>query len=178
MKTRIRVASRLDRDDIRDICLCAFPESENELVAKLATDLLGERTSPQTITLVAEIGDRVVGHIAFSPVSVDADRKWQGYILAPLGVKPEYQKTGIGTKLVESGVERLSAAGVDAVFVYGDPKYYGAFGFSAEPAARFRPPWKLQYPFAWQAIVLREGGSSKQAVEISCVASLSDPALW
>jgi len=174
----IRVVTRLDRDDVRDVHLRAFPEGENRLVAKLAVDLLGEETDPGTISLVAEIGGCVAGHIAFSPVSTATDRNRLGYILAPLGVKPEYQKAGVGSKLIESGLERLAETGSGVVFVYGDPKYYGKFGFRTENATKFLPPYELQYPFGWQATVLHEGGLSERAGRISCVAALRDPALW
>ena len=95
-----------------------FPEEENQLVARLAVNLLNEETSPETLSLVAEIDGEVAGHIAFSPVTADSNKYWLGYILAPLGVKPGLQKNGIGSKLVASGITRLSSNGVNAVFVY------------------------------------------------------------
>ena len=176
--TRIRVATSLDRDDIREIHLCAFHESENQIVSTLAINLLSEETSPKTISLVAEAGGAVVGHIAFSPVTVDNNKSWKGYILAPLGVKPEYQKRQIGSKLIESGMERLSKMGVNVLFVYGDPKYYGKFGFNADLASGYSPPYELQYPFGWQAIILNEGAFTGSTVKISCVDPLNDAELW
>lgn len=176
--TRIRAATSLDRDAVREVHLCAFPEDERQIVSTLASNLLSEETSPETISLVAESNGAVVGHIAFSPVVVDSNKNWTGYILAPLGVKPEWQKRGIGAKLIESGMQRLSKKGVNLLFVYGDPKYYGKFGFTADAAAGYSPPYELQYPFAWQAIPLNEGGFAQSLVKISCVASLRDPKLW
>jgi putative acetyltransferase len=178
MSARIRVATSLDREDIRGVYLRAFPEGENQLVATLAANLLAEETDPETIALVAEIGGDVVGHIAFSPVMADTSKNWLGYILAPLGVEPQYHKVGIGSKLVESGIELLSKKMANVILVYGDPKYYGRFGFSAVAASRFMPPYELKYPFGWQARVLHEGGSFDQSVKLSCVLSLRDPALW
>lgn len=175
---RIRAATSLDREDVRGVYLRAFPEGENRLVATLAVNLLDEETDPETISLVAEIGGGVVGHIAFSPVMADINKNWLGYILAPLGVEPEYHKIGIGSKLVESGMELLRKNMVNVIFVYGDPKYYGRFGFSAEAAAQFMPPYELKYPFGWQARVLHEGGLYDRVVKLSCVRSLRDPALW
>ena len=81
-------------------------------------------------------------------------------------------------KLVETGMERLSKMGVNVVFVYGDPQYYGKFGFSPDVASRYSPPCKLQYPFGWQAVTLNEESMEVASVKISCVASLSDPELW
>ena len=178
MTTRIRVATSLDHDYIRDVHLCAFPEGENQLVANLASNLLKEETNLEIINLVADIDGCVVGHAAFSPVTVFTKKNWVGYILGPLGVKPDYQKRGIGLKLIQSGIKRLTEKGINVVFVYGDPKYYGKFGFKADSAINFLPPYDLQYPFGWQALVLHGSGFNKQRVKISCVESFSDPALW
>lgn len=176
--THIRFATSQDRDAIRDVYMRAFPEGENHLVAELAVSLLEEETSPETITFVAETGGEIVGHIAFSPVTAEAGKKGPGYILSPLGVKPGHQKGGVGKKLIESGIARLTEKAVNILFVYGDPGYYGRYGFSADAAEKFTPPCKLQYPFGWQAIVLNRGGANQEAGELSCVASLCDPALW
>ncbi len=175
---RIRIAISLDRDDIRRVHLCAFPEGEREIVSKLAINLLSEETTPQTISLVAETEGVVVGHVAFSPVIIDNKENLQGYILAPLGVKPNYQGLRIGSKLIGSGIQQLLKMGANILFVYGDPKYYSRFGFSAEAAYGYTTPYKLQYPTGWQAIVLNECNIGKSPVTITCVSSLCDPELW
>ncbi len=174
----IRAATNLDRDDIHSVHWSAFAEGEREVVSKIAVNLLSEEATPQTISLVAESEEIVVGHVAFSPVTIDDDRNFLGYILAPLGVKPDYQKRGIGSKLVESGMQQLSRMGVDIIFVYGDPEYYSKFGFIVDAAERYIPPYKLQYPFGWQGIALNKCSAGKSSANIVCVASLSDPALW
>ncbi len=174
----IRVATSLDRGGIHSVYWTAFDEGEREIVSKLAVDLLSENATPQTISLVAEVEDIVVGHVAFSPVTMDNKENIQGYILAPLGVKPDYQKHRIGSKLMESGMQQLSKMGVGVLFVYGDPKYYSKFGFSMDAAERYIPPYKLQYPFGWQAIVLGECSTGKSSVKIACVSPLCDPVLW
>ena len=175
---RIRAATNLDRDEIRAVHLHAFSEGEKHRVATLAVNLLSEETDRDTISLVAEVDGTVVGHIAFSPVMIENNESCIGYILAPLGVKPEYQKCQIGSKLIESGLEQLSRMGVNVVFVYGDPKYYGKFGFSADVASGFSPPYELQYPLGWQAVALNKDVFSESTAKISCVASLNDPGLW
>jgi putative acetyltransferase len=174
----IRIATNQDRDDVQRVHLCAFHEGESEIVSKLAINLLSEKTTPQTISLVAETDGAIVGHVAFSPVLIDNNENFQGYILAPLGVKPDYQKRRIGSKLIEYGMQRLSDMGVNVVFVYGDPKYYGRFGFSADAAHQYTTPYNLQHPFGWQAIVLKECDIEKPPVAITCVTSLCDPKLW
>ena len=174
----VRVATSLDRDDIHSVHWTAFAEDERELVSKLAVNLLSEESTPQTISLVAETEGIVVGHAAFSPVIIDNNENVQGYILAPLGVKPDYQKCRIGSKLIEVGIRQLSRMEVDILFVYGDPEYYSRFGFRVDTAECYIPPYKLQYPFGWQAIALNEFSTGKSPGKIACVTSLCDPALW
>lgn len=175
--TRIRAASAPDSDAIRGLHLCAFPDGENRLVAALAASLLEARTGPETLSLVAEDAGAIVGHVAFSPVwSADAPG-WTGYLLAPLGVLPGHQKSGIGRGLVEHGIALLDRRGINRVFVYGDPAYYGRFGFSADAATRFIPPCPLTHPFGWQARVLHPE-PDERTFRLACVPALQDPALW
>ncbi len=173
----IRKATQVDKAGVRAIHLEAFPEGEREVVSELAISLLFEETTPPTISLVAEIGGSLVGSVVFSPVTI-SNNSLQGYILAPLAVKPEYQKKKIGSKLIEKGITMLREAGMNVVFVYGDPAYYGRFGFDADTGAKFTAPYPLEYPFGWQALFLKAEDHLILPAELSCVNSLSDPTLW
>jgi putative acetyltransferase len=175
----IRAATERDREDIRNVHLRAFPEEENRQVATLATELLDEQTQPETISLIAETASgEIVGHIAFSPVTITDNNGWIGYILAPLGIKPDYQQKRIGAQLIETGLQQLTEMGVNTVMVYGDPKYYGRFGFNTEVVSRYSPPYPLQYPFGWQATNLTKEMLIDPVVQIACVEPLNDPGLW
>jgi len=174
----IRLASPRDRDSVRSLHLSAFAEEERQEVATLAVNLLAEKTIPETFALVAEADNIVVGHIAFSPVSRVSTDNYQGYILAPLAVHPEFQKRRIGASLIKTGIEHLSRLDVDIVFVYGDPKYYGRFGFDADIAVEYAPPYQLQYPFGWQAKPMTDGKTFPSSGKLTCVQSLRDPQLW
>jgi len=174
----IRTATSLDRDDILETYLCTFPEGEKDIVSKIAIDLLFESTTPQTISLVAEDDNAVIGHVAFSPVIIDSDDNLKGYILAPLAVIPDYQKQKIGAKLVEKGIQTLLKMKANILFVYGDPEYYGRFGFSTNVAEKFIPQHKLEYPSGWQAIILNQFSIKNSTSNLVCVASLNDPKLW
>ena len=179
MNAHIRVAGRGDRDDIRDIHLQAFPEGEGESIAVLADNLLGEKSDPATFSLVAEMDGDVVGHVAFSPVYVRFDNRFLGYILAPLAVAPRHHKIGIGSQLVKSGIARVAALDANMLFVYGDPNYYGQFGFGGRAAMNFEPPYRLEYPSGWLGKMLQVSiGENTRPVRLSCVASLRDPTLW
>lgn len=86
-----------------------------------------------SLSVVAELGHAIVGHVAFSPVLIAGDaRGWYG--LGPLAVRPNAQRRGIGAALVNAGLEQLRANGAHGVVLVGDPAYYGRFGF--QPDAR------------------------------------------
>ena len=97
----IRIATAQDGDGIRRLYLSAFSEAENEMVATLAVELLAEKSALPVISLVAEMDDAVVGHVAFSPIKIDNQANIQAYILAPLTVRPDCQQQRIGSALVE-----------------------------------------------------------------------------
>jgi putative acetyltransferase len=85
-----------------------------------------------SLSLVATMDGVVVGHLAFSPVTVGGnDRGWWG--LGPLAVTPTQQRQGIGGALLRSGLRRLAERQVAGCVVLGDPAYYGRFGFAPWP---------------------------------------------
>jgi putative acetyltransferase len=85
-----------------------------------------------TISLVAEVGGKVLGHIAFSPVTIsDGSHNWYG--VGPVSVLPECQKQGIGKALIREGLSLLKALGARGCVLVGDPKYYERFGFRNLP---------------------------------------------
>jgi putative acetyltransferase len=85
-----------------------------------------------SISLVAEIAGQVVGHIAFSPVTIsDGAIGWYG--LGPVSVLPDYQKQGIGKSLINEGLSLLKNMGGQGCALVGDPNYYKKFGFRNYP---------------------------------------------
>jgi putative acetyltransferase len=85
-----------------------------------------------TVSLVAEAEGRVVGHIAFSPVTMsDGSPGWYG--LGPVSVLPECQRRGIGGALLREGLLRLKALGARGCCLVGHPEYYQRFGFENPP---------------------------------------------
>lgn len=122
----IRHEKPKDTKAIRSLLQQAFGRpDEADLV-----DTLRER-GKFTLSLVAVQGTDVLGHISFSPVTMESDRETPKAVgLAPLAVLPPYQRTGIGSKLVLAGLEECGRAGHEVVVVIGDPAYYRRFGFS------------------------------------------------
>jgi len=85
-----------------------------------------------SISLVAEVDGKVVGHIAFSPVAIsDGSQNWYG--LGPVSVLPALQKRGIGKSLMHEGLALLQTLGAQGCVLVGDPDYYERFGFRNLP---------------------------------------------
>jgi putative acetyltransferase len=85
-----------------------------------------------SLSLVAEVDGRVVGHIAFSPVTIsDGSENWYG--IGPVSVLPEFQRKGCGKALINEGLTLLKASGAQGCLLVGDPSYYQRFGFRNIP---------------------------------------------
>lgn len=184
LRAVVRHATQADTDVIDRVHRAAFPVEEAASVATLAADLLALPSSSRVLNLVADIDGRVVGHVAFSPVVFDQfggnglESHWTGHLLSPLAVAPEFQGNRVGSRLVEHGIERLRTAKTDVLVTYGDPSYYGRFGFSNEAAVRFVAPYALTQPEGWLALLADSARSPEVAMRVRCVAPLQDSSLW
>lgn len=122
----IRVERPDDVSAVRHVNELAFGGSAE---ARLVDEL--RAANKAVISLVAQHGDRVVGHILFSPVTVtNAPESFRGAGLAPMSVLPEFQNQGIGGRLVHDGLAACRDAGYDVVVVLGHVGYYPRFGFA------------------------------------------------
>jgi putative acetyltransferase len=98
-----------------------------------------------TLSLVATHGGEIVGHVAFSPVTIDGETgDWYG--LGPVSVWPDRQRSGIGQAMIREGLRRLEAMGAGGCVLLGDPAYYARFGFENDPRLRHAgaPAWAFQ----------------------------------
>ena len=136
-----------DAAAIRSVHLAAFPTpSEANLVEQLRND------GDVAASIIALADGEIAGHVLFSRMSVEADgQELHGWGLGPVAVVPDRQRTGIGSALVEAGIDRARATGVQIIFVLGEPAYYGRFGFDAKSAAPFASPYAGAY---FQALAL------------------------
>ena len=118
----IRLAQETDLNLIKRIVETAFSEEENKVIIEFASDLFSETSSPPIKSLVAEVDNQVIGYVSYSPIFLKSDASIIGYILAPLAVSPDHQKKGVGSNLINTGIDMLSKDGVDVLLVYGAPK--------------------------------------------------------
>ena len=92
-----------------------------------------------TVSLVVEQAGRLVGHVAFSPVSLtDGSANWYG--LGPVAVEPAVQRIGVGSALIRAGLNHLRDIGATGCVVLGEPSYYKRFGFKQLVALRYPGP--------------------------------------
>jgi putative acetyltransferase len=130
----IRDEQERDAAAIRAVTLAAFANMPYSQQTEAAIVEALRAAGALAISLVAVEGDDVVGHVAFSPVSIDGGAAPGWYGVGPLSVRPERQRTGIGSALMREGIARLRALGGTGCVVVGDPAYYERFGFRAIPA--------------------------------------------
>lgn len=144
----------------------AFPDED---LLPLLKRMIGQ---PDVISLVAGSLDNPMGHVCFAHGTANGHR---AALLGPLAVAPEHQKAGIGTALVQAGIEAVLAGGAEQVLVLGDPNYYGRFGFQQEDAVT--PPYALpeSWASAWQSLSLDEELPSGT---LELPDFWMDPALW
>ena len=113
---------------------------------------------PDHLSLVAEDGGQVVGHILFTPVVVEfADGEVEGMGLAPMAVLPGRQRCGVGSHLVHRGLELLRSQSCPFVVVLGHPQYYPRFGFERASGYGLKSQWDGVPDEAFMVTVFTEG---------------------
>ena len=140
MELKIRQESKLDIKEVYKINKLAF-EEEGE--AKFVELLRNSNTFIPELSLVATIDNNIVGHILFTKIRiVDSNKnEFESLALAPMAVKPEFQKRGIGGQLIKTGLDKAKGLNFKSVIVLGHENYYPKFGF--EPTKK----WKITAPY-------------------------------
>jgi putative acetyltransferase len=114
-------------------------------------------TCPDAVSLVAVDDSQIVGHIFFSPVFVSGEGGTiQGMRLAPMAVLPERQRQGIGSKLVQAGIDAMHERNCPLIIVLGHPEYYPQFGFVPASQHGLSCQWDGVPDEAFMALILDE----------------------
>lgn len=145
----IRPEAAGDEDTIFALTEAAFADmpfsegDEKHVITRLRDD------GDLTLSLVAEDAERIVGHIAFSPVTItDGAGDWYG--LGPVAVWPELHHRGVGGALIKRGIADMRAAGAKGIVLLGSNVYYPRFGFAHHPQLTYPGP----PPEYFQALLL------------------------
>ncbi len=151
MSIVIRAERLEDVQPIYELNIAAFPTAEEAtLVDRLRAD------GDLVLSLVADQGGAIAGHVGFSRMGVDDEGMWHDAVaLAPVAVMPACQRKGIGRALIERGLQILKESGETLVFVLGSHDYYGRFGFDLTEAEPFSCAYAGPH---FQLLRLSDGG--------------------
>jgi len=177
MPGTIRHTAEADFAGILSIHRAAFP---GESVADLTAALLSDPSAKPVTSLLALADEKPVGHILFTAVHLQPEISRQASILAPLAVVPEWQRRGIGGRLVSEGLASLAQSGVGVVFVLGHPFYYLRFGFIPAGELGFAAPYPIpaKNAAAWMVLALEGGLPQPYAGTARCAKALDHPEHW
>ncbi len=138
---KIRSEKAADYEAIFSINSCAF-KSDGE--ARLVSALREQGAYDPNLSLVAEKEGHLVGHILFSPVEIVGETETLKALgLGPMAVLPEYQRQGIGSKLIKEGLSACRQYRYRIVFVVGHPRFYPRFGFLPASAKGFKYTYQV-----------------------------------
>jgi predicted N-acetyltransferase YhbS len=133
-----------------------------------------------SLSFAAEVGGRFVGHVLFTRGWLNRDDGGPGFpllLLAPLAVVPDAQHEGVGTTLVEAAVALAQESGEVAILVFGDPAFYGRFGFAEAWPKGVRTPHPAEPEWGWQILELAPGVLGPEGV-LQVAAPLDKPEMW
>lgn len=167
--------------DICELFVATFSASEGAdegaVIGALVQGLM--KTTPNNDLLVwsAYSDNELKGCIFFSRLIFKQDARTV-FIMSPVAVKTDCQRTGIGQGLIAHGLEDLRQKEIDFVTTYGDPNYYSKTGFKQITEKFARAPLKLSFPEGWlgQSLTGTDGHPLIGASE--CVSALNKPELW
>ncbi len=148
----VRFERPADIDEVRLLNDKAFGQpEEGRIVDKL------RKSCNRILSLVAISNNKIVGHILFSPVTIETQKGViEGMGLAPMAVLPELQNHGIGSKLVKEGLRIINNTTCPYVIVLGHEKYYPRFGFQRASKYGLKSQWKGVPDEAFMAMILND----------------------
>ncbi len=151
-------------------------EAEGKMVSELAYEALTTTDSQDLYGFVAMDGETLAGSIVFTRLMPANGAK--AFLLSPVAVATSYQKQGVGSALINAALDVLKSEGVELVFTYGDPNYYGRVGFKQISEDVVKAPCKLSFPEGWLGQSLVSEEIEAIAGETGCVAAMNKPEIW
>ncbi|WP_084146783.1 GNAT family N-acetyltransferase [Paenibacillus wynnii] len=128
MSINIRTETKEDYIQVYDVNFMAFGDREDE--ARLVERIRESQYFVPQLSIVAENDNEIVGHLLMSKAKVvEGNSKHEVVVLAPIAVKPDFQKQGIGKQLIFEGLKRCKESNYNLILLIGHPTYYPKFGF-------------------------------------------------
>jgi putative acetyltransferase len=153
---------------------------KSNIEANLVRDLLADPSAKPILSLIAFVNKQAVGHILFTTAHLLSVPRVEVSLLAPLAVKPTFQKQGIGGTLIKKGLELLSKSNIALVFVLGHPQYYPRYGFMPAGKLGFEATYQIpeKDAAAWMVLALRPDVIGKVSGRVVCCDALNKPEYW
>lgn len=178
-KLVIRITNQGDFNDIMEVEEQAFGSVDE---AKLTADLLSDITAEPTLSLLAFYNNEAVGHILFTRAYIGQKNCTpMTHILAPLAVKPKYQKMGIGGELINEGIRILENRGTEILFVLGHIEYYPKHGFIPDAnKLGFPAPYEIPEDVkdAWMVQAIGDTDLKTFSGNVICAEMMDKPEYW
>lgn len=150
---------------------------EGALIANLARGLLMQTPPDQLFAFGAHYGSVFVGAVIFTEMAFAQDAR-RVLLLSPLAVRTEHQRRGVGQDLVRFALAHVVQQGFEVALTYGDPSYYGRFGFQQITKRDAQPPHPLSQPMGWLGQSLTDRPFSPLRGPGRTAHALDDPAFW
>lgn len=169
-----------EADEIESLFTKTFSDSEGEsegaIVGGLAGELMRSTADADFYGFVARDGVDLVGSILFSRLWFE--REIDAFILAPVAIRTDHQRRGIGQNLINFGLTAIKKDGVELVLTYGDPRFYSKVGFRVVAESVIPPPFKLSQPEGWMVQSLAGDQIDPIQGKSRCVEALNKPECW
>lgn len=178
---RIVRVDQCQRANVEQVFYRAFADAEGsaegEAIRDLVRTLIDTTDQYRTQGFVAlNEADLPVGGIFFTPLTFANPAAVM--MLSPVAVATDYQGQGVGERLIREGLDALTRQGIQMAVTYGDPQYYGRFGFQGVSVATVPPPHELAQPEGWQAVPLGNAARPDVQGPSRCIPPFDKPALW
>jgi predicted N-acetyltransferase YhbS len=151
-------------------------ESEGALIGSLVAKLSAEIDDLEIWCFGAVENEELVGAIFFTRLQFEDGALI--YMLAPVAVSTDHQKSGVGKALIRHGLNELVSKGALVAVTYGDPSYYEKVGFKSLSEAVLKAPLPLSMPHGWLGQSLTQEAIHVRAERPTCVEAFRDPAYW
>jgi len=160
----------------RSVFTASEGESEGDLIANLARDLITDIDNLDLYGFAAFEGEKIIGAIFFSRLTFE--QKIEVFLLAPVAVHQAYQGRGIGQELIRHGLQKMKQNGVQILITYGDPAFYSRVGFAPLSRDLIAAPLELSQPEGWLGQSLISETVPAIPGPSSCVPAFNNPVYW
>lgn len=149
---------------------------EGALIGALIRDLCATTPDGQLWIYGVGQGDHLLGAVAFSRMTFA--QPVRAVLLSPMAVAPGHQQQGLGQAIIQFGLDALADAGEGVAVTYGDPAYYGRFGFAPVTVDQVAAPYRLSHPHGWLAKPLTGAPLPQLSGPVTCAPALQNPTFW